>query len=127
MRLVGIPGLNSTGRIEVLYNGSWGTICNRYFTNKDANVICEQLGYSGLSNFKAPFTSGTGPIWLDKVQCTGYEASIAICQNNGWGNHSCSHDQDVGITCSDGTSIYDVAEYTSFNQLGNFVSNENNV
>lgn len=33
------------GTIEILYNGRWGTICDDYFENVDADVICRMLGY----------------------------------------------------------------------------------
>ena len=39
------PG-GSAGRLEIYYNRVWGTICNTGFSQTDANVVCQQLGYS---------------------------------------------------------------------------------
>jgi hypothetical protein len=42
LRLFGAAA-HSYGRVEVLYNGEWGSVCDDYFTNKAAAVVCRQL------------------------------------------------------------------------------------
>ena len=32
------------GTLEVCYNGVWGTVCDSYWSTKDAQVACKSLG-----------------------------------------------------------------------------------
>ena len=88
----------SRGRIEVLYAGVWGTVCNDSFTISSANVVCRDLGFLGAVQVKS-FGPGTGQIWLDDVQCTGTETSIEDCSHSEFGVHNCFHSNDAGVVC----------------------------
>ena len=65
-------------------------------------VVCRQLGFLGTGaraySF-AHFGRGSGPIVLDNVRCTGLEAYITDCPNNGLYIHNCRHYEDAGVSC----------------------------
>ena len=90
------------GRVEILYQGVWGTICDDGWDDIDATVVCTQLGFlNGTATLQSKFGSGTGPVWLNQVACLGNESKLTHCMHNGAGNiGNCSHTQDVGVQCN---------------------------
>lgn len=86
-----VNGSDSTeGRVEIRHHGIWGTVCDDDFSNANAKVICNSLGYGGQAIVKKNgyYGPGKGPIWLDEVsdlQCFFFFnniftlSSVVIC------------------------------------------------
>ena len=94
--------------MEVQHNGTWGTVCDDGWDLVDANVICSQLDFgkatAAIRYAYWYYGWGSGPIWLDNVNCVGTEGTIGNCSHNGWGNvEYCYHFKDVGVNCTAGT------------------------
>ena len=100
---------NSEGRVEVIYNDEWGTVCDDYWSNGDGNVACTQMGYPGAERvFWSSHFGGAARgtrMWLDNLQCVGDEDDLLECRRRGSpavGDHNCSdrrHTEDAGVRC----------------------------
>ena len=95
------------GRVEILDQGSWGTICDDGWDLDDARVVCRQLGCGAALNVmgSAHFGAGSGPILLDTLNCRGKESHVWKCPSRGWGLNNCSHENDAGVVCSGMVSV----------------------
>ena len=99
-----VNGTNATeGTVEVCIGGRYGTVCDDYWDELDARVVCRQLGYSGEAvALKRAFfgSSPSRPIYLDNVRCNGSEPSLLNCTSNEVGMNNCDHSEDAGVRCN---------------------------
>lgn len=101
LRLVNGTG-RCSGRVEVSYHGTWGSVCDDGWGLKEAHVVCRQLGCGQAvsATLGAHFGPGSGKILLDNVHCSGEESHLALCAHDTWFTHNCGHEEDAGAICS---------------------------
>jgi deleted-in-malignant-brain-tumors protein 1 len=104
IRLVGGES-EREGRLEVCNNGRWGSVCGTQWTNRHTAVVCRYFGFSDLPTDLTYYSAekygkGSGPVFMDFVNCTGNEWRL-------WGRctywthyYGCSHDDDIGVQCA---------------------------
>ena len=117
------------GRVEVCFNGIWGTICSLNWDDQDASVACKQLGYSAEGstqilkcfNFCNTFfyllrtlyfdiigalSIGSYPnhvsnVHIIDISCTGTESSVFDCPHTAaTPSQSCPNNADAYIQCN---------------------------
>ena len=100
IRLIGGPN-NSSGRLEIFLNDSWGSVCNKGWSHSESLVVCRELGFSGAviaANYLS-FGSGGGPIKVGSVSCHGNETLLTGCAISS-DISNCPHSNDVAVLCS---------------------------
>ena len=98
---VRISGGGDSGRLEACFGDPprWGTVCADSFSDADAAIACDELGYlhaswevSSDGGDLAPIVTGLG--------CVGTEGGFIDCPGATWGDDvSCS--QFVTLSCSE--------------------------
>ncbi len=95
-----VNGLDAcSGRVEILYNGTFGIVCGDSWDIYDAAVVCRQLGCGRavIADGQALFGVG-GRVSLSEVNCNGEESSITQCSQRN--ENTCSQRNDAGVICS---------------------------
>ncbi|TTG02110.1 Deleted in malignant brain tumors 1 protein [Bagarius yarrelli] len=88
------------GRVEVFHDNKWGTVCRDDWDLTDAAVVCRELHCGDSFEVTNRYLPGSGPIWMDNVDCKGLESTLKDCRSQGWGKHNCNHFYDAGVVCS---------------------------
>ncbi|XP_074387840.1 scavenger receptor cysteine-rich domain-containing group B protein-like isoform X5 [Zonotrichia albicollis] len=114
VRLVAGPHL-CAGRVEVLHEGHWGSVCDRGWDLSDAQVcylsprcvtcpqvVCHQLGCGRALSAPggARFGRGSGQVWLSDLTCAGSERHLGQCPAPPWGRNTCGHERDAAVECA---------------------------
>ncbi|KAF8773809.1 Protein bark beetle like protein [Argiope bruennichi] len=103
----------SDGFLEI-YNDTtkqWVPICDARFTERNAQVVCKELGYSTLNVYTAlgprldmgPTQTSHIRSWPHSLECVGAESALSDCEYrlNGYvDNYKCPYDRDfVYVYC----------------------------
>ena len=111
------------GRLEVFHDGEWGTVCDDRQDNRNnvaPALACRFVGYANgvlVARDEITPNMSVAPasqrIWLDDVRCflgsnhwTGAPPeALHHCYHAGWGNHNCTHEEDVHLRCVEGLGM----------------------
>jgi len=116
IRIVDYKGTpTNEGRLEMRYEGIWGTICSQGNNRKSAKVICREVGYadgewkspkdqSGLGfckSFKGYDHCGaeTARLFLAQIKCDREDNKFHECDKILTEPNKCGHDSDAIIRC----------------------------
>eukprot|EP00371_Babesia_bovis_P003371 XP_001612018.1 LCCL domain containing protein [Babesia bovis T2Bo] len=118
VRLVDAFGkLSSFGRLEVLKNGKWGTVCNKgkfgAFNEAAANLVCRKLGFkrgihilencSNVNDQNLCVPRGY-PVSYAGLMCMGTEDDISSCIIEEATVDCLAHRDDVVVKCTNSMS-----------------------
>ncbi|NXU97522.1 C163A protein, partial [Cettia cetti] len=99
-----VNGNDCAGRVEVFYNGTWGSLCSNSMSQLTAATVCKHLGCGEGGGIETDFKygRGSGPTWLDHIECTEQHSSLWQCQSDPWDPQSCSNRaEETHISCID--------------------------
>jgi len=116
IRIVNEKGqLTASGRVEMRYQGIWGTLCMKGTNRKAAKVICREIGYKdgewknpekeAGKDFCKSFNgedhcgSETSVLFLANIKCHKEDDKFKKCEKTLTDPNVCGHEFDAIINC----------------------------
>lgn len=92
------------GKVQLTYLGVTGHICSDGWDDKDAQVVCRELGFSNgeayYHSWQGFYEEYYGPWWTSNVACNGTEDKLGDCHSDDWGSVSaCANKNLAGVLC----------------------------
>ncbi|XP_050799257.1 scavenger receptor cysteine-rich type 1 protein M130-like isoform X6 [Gopherus flavomarginatus] len=98
-----VSNSDCAGRLEVFYNGTWGSVCSNGMSGVTPAIVCKQLncGDGGQIARDFEYGAGSGPMWLDHVACSEQHSSLWQCPSEPWDPTSCDNRaEETHIFCT---------------------------
>uniref|UniRef100_A0A8C3CI95 Soluble scavenger receptor cysteine-rich domain-containing protein SSC5D n=1 Tax=Cairina moschata TaxID=8855 RepID=A0A8C3CI95_CAIMO len=92
------------GRVELLQDGAWGSICASGWDRAASRVLCRELGCGRPRLIPAPCSPPAAdgpPVTLQRVQCSGQEPALAHCVLQPRDAPSCPSDRLAAVDCEE--------------------------
>lgn len=82
LRLAGDKRKHYEGRVEVFYNGEWGTVCDDDFSIYAAQVVCRELGFLDAESWSPSAKYGRGEgqkTSIESIRSDDFQISSEPC------------------------------------------------
>ncbi|XP_046565328.1 uncharacterized protein LOC124274041 [Haliotis rubra] len=90
----------NTGHVEIYHSSRWMPICSHGFGRNEAQVACEQMGYTaGWMRNSRDRSRNSRSLWMTNVQCRGTEIRLDACRHNNFGARQCPGLKPAAVTC----------------------------
>ncbi|XP_046340855.2 uncharacterized protein LOC124121822 [Haliotis rufescens] len=102
LRLVAFEESNdvNTGLVEIYHSSRWMPICSHGFGRNEAQVACQQMGYTaGWMRNSRDRSRNSRSLWMTNVQCRGTETRLDACRHNNFGARQCPGLKSAAVTC----------------------------
>ncbi|KAK2512286.1 hypothetical protein Q9233_016362 [Columba guinea] len=110
-----------SGRLQVFYNGTWGSVCSNSMTPDTVSLVCKELGCGDGGSLEAdlPYGRVSGPAWLDYVQCEKGTSSFWQCPSTPWDPQSCDDlREETHITCNGSRTAQELFPEAVYEEIG---------